>query len=170
MKFLLISVAAILLVIILAFLFLKSSNISLPPARPQGDHMVTASAKQDLLSSLQSSDQIISFRNPDVLSWSPGETGSFALAIKNPSPQPKTLFLSVAFERGVSHSETSDWFSYPASITLPAGGVEAIDIFVNPSSPVPGPYFYRILVCSSPQCDISSPSLYATTTFVFEIR
>jgi len=165
-------VIALLIFIVSVFAYLKISDIELPPVIPRGiTHQVHPDIRSELKASLATSGDIIGFRIPPSVSWERGETGSFVLGIKNKYNQSMTFFFTIKLESEVTiSSQVTEWIVYPRKKTLPPSGIETIDIIANPLNPNPGTYVFRIIICESPICeDITSPSLYATTTFSFRI-
>ena len=158
----------VMVIIISIFLFLKSSDLELPPviSRPL-THQVSLESLNSLKSSLLTSENRISLRNPDTLSWNKGETGAFALGIRNVYGEKKTFYVTVFLEK--ESAQVEDWLVYPSKKTIPGGGIEVIDIVISPLNPPAETFLFRLVVCETPACSLDSPSLYATTTFSLRI-
>lgn len=150
----------LLLLILAAFLLVRFSGNWAFPLSP--DHPADPGATEQLIAELRAG-ALVAFRAPPG-SWKPGETGSFALGIRNRYPGTREFVLSILPE-----SEGANWFVYPARAIVPPGGIELLSIIAEPRG-APGVYFFRILVCEDEDCTLDSSSLYATTSFSLRIE
>ena len=158
--------ALVLALIISIFAYYRWLDLDIGPFYPGAiDHQPTLESVEELASSLLASEKIIGLRIPDNISWERGETGSFALAIRNRYSEPRTFHFKVSPEG----AGMEQWIIYPSKKAVQAGEVETITIIARPLA-LPGNYLFRIFVCETSDCSgLSSPSLYATTTFSFRI-
>jgi hypothetical protein len=163
-------IAIVIISILAIFAFYMASGIEISPVISGViTHSVSSRSAEELKNSLAASENLIGFRVPETLSWKRGETGSFALAIKNKYDEKRTFFFTVKSEIPVS-VEAEAWMVYPPRKTVEAGQTEVINIIANPLNALPETYFFRIIACETEECkDLNSPSLYATTTFSFTI-
>ncbi len=159
-------------------------------------HKTTDVAQQNLLENLASSGNKVGIAAPAVTSWSEGETGSYAIGIKNADVDGEhTYYMNVYISAvgGALAGEDPDgwdnkatkWLTYPPSKDLPAGEKDIVDLIIKPD-PVtaePGIYTFTVAVCHDdpvddtstchgsdhPDFNTRSENLYGTATFAIEI-
>jgi len=156
-------------------------------------HKTTDIAMQNLLEELASGNKKVGIASPAVTEWKKGETGSYALGIKNEdTDRGNTYYINVYLETvggDLSPSQLTSlkddvisWITLsPPTIDIDAGQRDTVNILIKPSTTTfSGIYSFRTAVCSSPETDCHatspsvgypspSPSLYGSATFAIEI-
>ena len=156
-------IAVVLLAIISIFAYYRWLDLGIPQFYSGViDHEVNPQSLEELASSLLASEKIIGLRIPDNISWEIGETGSFALAIRNRYDEARTFHFKVSPEG----AGMEQWIIYPSKKAIQAGQAETIIIIARPLARS-GNYLFRVSVCETSECP--GQSLYATTTFFFRI-
>jgi len=171
--------AAVLTILLLAaitsiFIFFKLSGTEISPViSGEIDHKPSPESIESMKTSLAFPGKTIALRAPKSVSWKNGETGSFALGIRNKYSEKKSFFLNIKLESAATPplpGQAEEWLIYPNKKTIPPLEAETIEIIAKPTNPPAQTYLFRVLVCETPECqDLGSPSIYATTTFSFKI-
>lgn len=159
-------------------------------------HKTTDVAQQQLLQELASSGKKVGIAAPAVTAWGKGETGSYAVGIKNDEvDKDHTYFVNVYLEEvggGLQYSGTlansvASWLTYPKAKDISAGEREIVDLIIRPevSGVTPGIYTFTVAVCrretgvtydchatslNYPGYTEKSTNLYGSTTFALEIK
>jgi hypothetical protein len=158
-------------------------------------HKTTDVAQQQLLKELAASGKKVGIAAPAVTAWSKGETGSYAIGIKNDqADRGATYYVNVYLEAiggELSGStvtqyatETKAWLTYPQAKDIAAGERDIMDLIIRPpASTSAGIYTFTIAVCTgsgdTTNCHATSPSagfttkstnLYGSATFALEIK
>ncbi|MBI4020319.1 MAG: hypothetical protein HY367_03220 [Candidatus Aenigmarchaeota archaeon] len=153
-------------------------------------HKVTQIARDNLLKDLSEGGKV-GIAAPAVTEWKRGETGSFAIGLRNDDPaNDRRFYISIYLEGVGGELQGADvnslrpvvngWLSYTAasqglSELVPAGEAETSDVVIKPlSNARPGLYRFRVLVCAVPQCttlqDTSQENIYGDDVFTIEIK
>lgn len=149
-------------------------------------HKVTDVARTELINKIAQTGATVGIAAPPVTSWQRGETGSFAVGIKNKfTDQSKTFFINVYLEQlggslaGTQASsmanDVSRWLTYSTTEFVEAGGSTTSDLIMKPdASAKAGIYKFRVLVCESQPCTTleATPesSIYGAESFAIEIE
>lgn len=152
-------------------------------------HQVTDIAKDELLNRIAQSDSRVGIAAPDVTAWRRGETGSYAVGIRNiHSDKQLQLSMNVYLEEiggdlageNVNAYKTAarNWltFSGKASpgysiITEPSGRTTSDIVIQPPTDAKKGIYMFRVVVCEATTCQtIGSANLYGSAQFTLEIK
>ena len=157
----------ILAVIVVSFLALKSTEYT--------DQVTHEASKEGLLVDLESSGSLLSVKFPPSLSWERGETGSFALGLRNKYAEKREFSLNIKLEKfnslpppEIMKNAAESWITLPFILELGPEESMAADIILRPQNPQAGSYLYRLEICET-ECD-SSKSAYATATFSFSVK
>ncbi len=149
-------------------------------------HQVTDLARSELLQEIAQAGTTVGIAAPPVTTWKRGETGAFAIGIKNKyTDQGKTFYVNVYLNQlggalaGQSPSsmqaEISKWLTYAPSEFVNAGGSKSSQLILQPASGASaGIYQFRVLVCESDPCTTleATPeaNIYGTESFAIEIE
>jgi hypothetical protein len=149
-------------------------------------HKVTEVARTELINKIAQTGATVGIAAPPVTSWNRGETGSFAVGIKNKfTDQSKTFSINVYLEQlggnlaGTSASskaqEVSNWMTYSFTEFVEAGGSATSDLILKPAANADsGIYKFRVLICESQPCTTleATPenNIYGTESFAIEIE
>ncbi|RKX41950.1 MAG: hypothetical protein DRP27_10080 [Thermotogae bacterium] len=155
-------------------------------------HKTTDIAMQRLLQELASTNKKVGIAAPAVTAWAKGETGSYALGIKNEDADTSnTYYINIYLEEvggdlaktpvASLSNEVKEWISYSKAIDLDPLERDIVDIVIKPTvTAPPGIYHFRAAVCKDydPECHATSPplyttpsaSLYGSTSFAIEIK
>ncbi|HDD72468.1 MAG TPA: hypothetical protein ENG00_00075 [Candidatus Aenigmarchaeota archaeon] len=158
-------------------------------------HKTTDIAMQKLLQELASTNKKVGIAAPGVTEWKRGETGAYALGIKNEdTDKANTYYINVYLETvggdidssqlSSLQDEVKSWITLsPPSIDIPPNGRDKVDIIIKPTpDALSGIYSFRAAVCTSASdatnCHATSPSagftsaspsLYGSASFAIEI-
>ena len=146
-------------------------------------NQVNQIARDKLLSELAESNNRVGIAAPAVTEWKRGETGSFAIGIRNKETDRSQRFtINVKLDSlggaltGRRIADFKDverkWFTYTRSEVVQASESKTVDLTIKPNiDDLPGIYLFRAFVCTMDvqDCDIDSPSLYDSATFSLEI-
>lgn len=145
-------------------------------------HKITDIARNELLNRLASQGQRVGIAAPAITTWKRGETGSYALGIRNDDPSSDRVFyINVYLDQlggalvntpvASKASEVRSWLTFSSRESLPAGQSVATNIIIKPPTTTsPGIYLLRAVVCETSTCaDLDSPSLYGSAQFAIEI-
>lgn len=156
-------------------------------------HKTTEIATKQLLDQLSTGNKKVGVAAPDVTTWRRGETGSFALGVKNDDiNNEKTYYPYVYLEDLGGDLKGSDivsmqndvnrWISIaPTTLTLDPNQKDTMAVIIKPGgSASTGIYIFRACVCTeydktchtiSPGVyDSKSASLYGCSSFSIEIE
>jgi len=149
-------------------------------------HQVTDVARDELIDRISRGAERAGIAAPAVTTWKRGETGSFALGIRNiNTDRDVTYSINIYLEvvggelAGMNASifavEARKWLTVSPNEFVPASSAKTSDIIIRPSITAdPGIYKFRAIVCDTPiaqQCvDLSSPTLYDSDQFTLEIK
>lgn len=148
-------------------------------------HEVTEVARQELLQRMAQNNQRVGIAAPAVIDWKRGETGSYALGIRNMDTSlDKTFYISVYLDQvggalasqnppsSQMVSEINAWLTYAPSEFIPASDSKTSDIIIKPPTDAnTGIYMFRVVVCDAQPCtDMSSLSIYGSEQFSVEIE
>lgn len=149
-------------------------------------HQVTNLAKSAILEEISQTGATVGIAAPPVTVWKRGETGSFAVAIKNKfTDQGKTFSINVYLEQlggnlagtqaSSMMSEVSKWMTYSFTEFVGAGASVSSDLILKPATNAnSGIYKFRVLVCDSQPCTTleATPesNIYGTESFAIEIE
>jgi hypothetical protein len=158
-------------------------------------HKTTDVAMQQLLQQLAATDKRVGIAAPAITTWKKGETGSYALGIKNKdADKSNTYYANVYLEQvggdlsgtpvSSLQSEVKKWITLsPPSLDLDPSGRDIINIIIKPPATASsGIYSFRAAVCEQPETDChassptipefsqKSPSLYGSSSFAIEIK
>ena len=162
-------------------------------------HKTTDVAQQQLLQQLASSGKRVGIAAPAVTAWGKGETGSYALGIKNSDVDTNHVYYINVYLEAIGgdlsgtgetvqslQSDVERWFTYPPAKDIAAGEREIVDITIKPLVDArPGIYTFTAAVCEkeaggdTEDCHGTSPdagyntassNLYGTATFTLEIK
>ncbi|MFH1364664.1 MAG: hypothetical protein ABIH52_03320 [Candidatus Aenigmatarchaeota archaeon] len=146
-------------------------------------HKVQEQAIQDVLQQIESSGATVGLAAPAVTTWKKGETGSYALIIRNDNDvSSQTYVINLYLEQlggnlaGRTVSSYSDdvaaWLTYSPTEVLQADERKSVNIIIKPAAgSASGIYLIRAAVCTgSGVCKIDSGTLYGTKTFAIEIE
>ncbi len=148
-------------------------------------HKVTDVARDQLMSRLSAGGRV-GIAAPTVTTWTRGETGSFALGIRNENlDQDKTYYINVYLEKfnpgtgmrdcvttGSNCPNIGGWLTFSNSEFIPKGESKASDIIIKPTTDAQsGIYKFKAIVCKESICtDTTSPTLYGDESFSIEIE
>lgn len=168
-------------VILLSFLVLWLQQIFPPLVKLT--HKVTDVAKQKLMNDLSRTGENVGIAAPAVTSWKRGETGSFALGIRNKYIDKDMKFYIHVYLEGLGgdlsgiptetkKDEVEKWLTYSTMEFVERGKSKATNIIIKPSiSAETGIYLFRVVVCERKPCiDLTSPSVYGSAQFSIEIE
>ncbi|MFC2143876.1 hypothetical protein ACFLQO_00735 [Candidatus Aenigmatarchaeota archaeon] len=146
-------------------------------------HSITDVARSELLDRIASSDSRVGIAAPDVSAWSRGETGSYAVGVKNThADKDQTFSMNVYLEeiggelagKGVEAyaNAARKWLTFSTKIFVESSGSETTDIVIQPpTNAEKGIYMFRIVVCEALSCtNLDSPNLYGSQQFTLEIK
>lgn len=146
-------------------------------------HKVTDVARQELLSKLAQAGGRVGIAAPAITEWKRGETGSFALGIRNSDPaNDNTYSINVYLEQlggalaGTPASsldqEVASWLTFSDKEFVEAGGSKSTNIIIKTKPDAQtGIYLLRVVVCDAASCvDLNSPNLYGSAQFAIEIK
>ncbi len=178
LSFIVIVVIAVIL-LSLAITFLQGIFSSVE----QLTYKITDVAREKLLGDLASSGGKVGLAAPAVTEWKRGQTGSFALGIRNLDPAlDKTFYISIYLESlggelsgtpvSSKQDEVAKWITPIKTEFVEASGSKTTDIIIKPPATASlGIYLFRVIVCETPQCTTleNSPALYGSGQFALEI-
>ncbi len=143
---------------------------------------VTEVAREELLNKLAAQGQRVGIAAPDITSWKRGQTGSYALGIKNEDPsRTKTFYINIYLDAlggdlagtpvSSKSTEVRNWLTFSGQEVVQQGNSVASIIGIKPpTSAQQGIYLFRAAVCEAQPCtDISSTSYYGSAQFALEI-
>jgi hypothetical protein len=146
-------------------------------------HQVTDVARQQLLETIAQSDRRVDIAAPDVTKWKRGETGSYAVGVRNVhSDQDKAFSMNVYLEEiggalagksaSAYASSVEKWLTFSKDIFVSKSSSETSDIIIKPPANADtGIYMFRIVVCDAGTCrNLDSGGLYGSAQFTIEIE
>lgn len=146
-------------------------------------HSVTDVARQELLDRIAKSDARVGIAAPDVTQWQRGETGSYAVGVRNTrSDLDKTYSMNVYLEEiggdlnpaqiGYYKAQTAAWLTFSKKIFVAKSSSDTSDIVIKPKADADaGIYMFRVVVCDAASCtNLDSPGLYGSAQFTLEIE
>ena len=127
-------------------------------------HTTTDVARETLLEELASSGKKVGIAAPAVTDWNKGETGSYAVGIKNDNvDRDKTYYAHAYLEAvgggalsGTTSNELMEmngeikgtWLQYREAIDIDAGEKDSIDLVIEPAiSADQGTYTFTVAIC-----------------------
>jgi len=152
-------------------------------------------AKENLLDNIAKTGKNVGLAAPAVSEWRRGETGSYAIGIRNDqTDKENTYYANVYLDSaggGLTFSsvladEVNQWLTEIPPRFIPAGESDTVDIVIKPFADAQlGIYTFTVAVCkeelgghrgdchsisiSNPDFVDRSPNLYGTATFNLEI-
>ena len=114
-------------------------------------HQVTDIARQNLLNELAAGGKV-SIAAPAVSEWRRGETGSYALGIRNDdTAATKAFYVNVYAENApIGALGYDDWLTYSSAIDLGPADQGTVDLIIRPAADArPGIYLFKAVVCES---------------------
>lgn len=157
------------------------------PGITQLTNQVSDIARQRLLDELAAGGKV-SIAAPAVTAWGRGQTGSFALGMRNDDPSTsKTFYINIELDTLggelsgqplASYATQSEaWLTYSKSLFLDPSAQGTVDIIIRPATTANvGIYVFKAYVCDSgtaATCDENAAQrgeLYGTATFSLEIK
>ncbi len=149
-------------------------------------HQVTDLARSELLNEIAQTGAKVGIAAPPVTAWRRGETGAFAIGIKNKyTDQGKTFYINVylvglggnlAGESAAAlQGDVSKWLTFFSNEFVEAGGSKSSKIIMKPAADArAGIYQFRVLVCESQPCTTleATPesNIYGSESFAIEIE
>ncbi len=146
-------------------------------------HSVTDVARQELLDRIAQSDSRVGIAAPDVTQWNRGETGSYAVGVKNINSDRDVRFtMNVYLEEiggalagksvAAYSSPVRKWLTFSDTVFVESSGSATSDVVIQPpANAEKGIYMFRIVVCDSSVCtDLNSAGLYGSQQFTLEIE
>lgn len=149
-------------------------------------HKVTDVARSELINKIAQTGATVGIAAPPVTSWNRGETGSFAIGVKNKfTDQSKTFFMNVYLEQlggalagtqaSTMQGEVDDWLTYSRTEFVEAGGSVTSDLILKPDTAADsGIYKFRVLICENQPCTTleATPetNIYGSESFAIEIE
>jgi hypothetical protein len=175
-------VTVVVAVVLLSLLILWLQNMI--PGLERVTHQVTELAQQKLMKDLSQTGEKVGIAAPAVTTWKRGETGSFAVGIRNKySDKDMKFYINVYLEKlggdlsgtpaGAKKSEVDKWLTYSSSEFVERGKSKPTSIIIKPpaSGTDTGIYLFRVVVCERQPCvDLNSPSVYGSAQFAIEIE
>lgn len=146
-------------------------------------HSVTDVARQELLDRIARSDSRVGIAAPDVTAWRRGDTGSYAIGVRNmATDRDKTYSMNIYLEvlggdlsgRSVASytNKVGKWLTFSKDIFVPKSTSETADVVIRPPADAEtGIYMFRIVVCDASSCQsLQSGNLYGSAQFTLEIE
>ena len=149
-------------------------------------HKVTDVARTELINKIAQTGATVGIAAPPVTTWKRGETGSFAIGVKNKyTDQSKTFVMNIYLEQlggalaGTQASsmaaDVAKWLTYSSAEFVEAGGSISSDLIMKPASNAQsGIYKFRVLICESQPCTTleATPetNIYGAESFAIEIE
>lgn len=146
-------------------------------------HQVTDVARTELLDRIARSDSRVGIAAPDVTQWRRGETGSYAVGVRNTATdRDKTYSMNVYLEelggdlsgKPVSGyvNKVKTWLTFSKQVFVPKSTSETSDVIIKPSADAEtGIYMFRVVVCDASTCqNLQSGNLYGSAQFTVEIE
>jgi len=137
-------------------------------------HTVSDDVKEQLLDSLSQTGDRVLLAFPADTGWQRGESGSFALGIRNIYNTQKTYYVNVylesvgmAMEASEVQAEANSWLEFADSVDVPASNMLTTEVIIRPEyGAYLGAYAFRVAVCEAPEngdCHHISPAVGYTT-------
>ena len=146
-------------------------------------HKVTDVATERLLDDLTTGSGRVGIAAPAVTAWKRGETGSYAIGVRNVYSDKDTRFsMNVYLEeiggdlagRSVSSfvTDVQKWLTFSKDIFIEKSSSETSDLIIRPPADAStGIYMFRVVVCEAASCrDLNSGNLYGSAQFTIEIE
>jgi hypothetical protein len=146
-------------------------------------HSVTDVARTELLDRIAKSDARVGIAAPDVTAWNRGETGSYAVGVRNiRSDVDKTFSMNVYLEEiggaldpsqiSYYRNNVKNWLTFSKKVFVAKSSSATSDIVIKPPADADtGIYMFRVVVCDAASCtDLSSPNLHGSAQFTLEIE
>jgi len=147
-------------------------------------HSITDVARQELLDRIAQSDARVGIAAPDVTQWQRGETGSYAVGVRNVRSDLDVRFsMDVYLEelggalagKSINAYATAvrKWLTFSSEVFVAKSSSETADIVIKPPADAEtGIYMFRIVVCDSGSCNngLQSGGLYGSAQFTLEIE
>jgi hypothetical protein len=151
-------------------------------------HKVTDTARDELLRRMSTSGEKVGLAAPAVTEWRRGETGSYAVGIKNQDANSQLkAYINVYLSQlggdlaGASVSSyasgVDSWLTYARASdgdfeVVDPSGQKTTDLIIRPdTSAATGIYRFTVVVCTSTPCtDLNSGGLYGYENFAIEIK
>lgn len=144
-------------------------------------YKTTDVAQKRLLDQLAQDGNRVGIASPPITKWNRGESGSFALGIRNEEvDSPNNYFVNVyledvsdnllPFNQAIQNTANS-WISGSTSTDISPGGSETVDVIIAPpTNAKPGLYSFRAAVCKefeSGNCHATFPPTYTDPSLSF---
>lgn len=156
-------------------------------------HKTTEIATQQLLTQLSTGNKKVGIAAPDVTTWRRGETGSFALGIKNDDVNNQKTYYPFVYLESLGgdlkdtpvtsiQTDVNKWISLnPITLPLDPNSKDTLAVIIKPTgNAATGIYLFRACACTtydvtchaiSPGVyETASPSLYGCASFSIEIE
>lgn len=162
-------------------------------------HKTTDVAQQQLLQQLAASGKKVGIAAPAVTTWGKGETGSYAIGIKNNDvDSDHTFYVNVYLEAiggelkdetvAMNYEDAESWLTHPKAKFISAGERDIVYLIIRPSTmgTKRGIYTFTVSVCSDEPGDTTdchapatdhpqygsdtSNNLYGSTAFTLEVK
>jgi hypothetical protein len=142
-------------------------------------YKVTDVAIQNLMKDMNTGNKKVGIAAPAVTTWKRGETGSYALGVKNTDVNQKHTFYSNAYLEALGGdlagtdpnslmSDVNKWITPISPLELDPSQRESTAVIIKPSTQAAtGIYSFRVCSCTSLSdmtCHGTSPGIYATSS------
>jgi hypothetical protein len=149
-------------------------------------HKVTDVARDELLGKIAEGDKRVGIAAPKITSWARGDTGSYAIGIRNIYPDmDKMFYINVYIDEMQSLGDADPslaqrntvrtWLTFSDKEFVPKSSSITSDIIIKPPATTNSDiYKFRVMVCEAQGCrtldDTPQNIVYGTAQFALEIK